>query len=43
MLRQVFVIKGDDIIYQRIFGNALNKYEVEDLRFKIKSDAMKYT
>ena len=41
MLRQVFVIKGDDIIYQRIFGNALNRNEVEDLRFKIKSDTMK--
>lgn len=41
MLRQVFVIKGDDIIYQRIFGNALNRNEVEDLRFKIKSEARK--
>ncbi len=41
MLRQVFVIKGDDIIYQRIFANALNRNEVEDLRFKIKSEARK--
>ena len=41
MLRQVFVIKKDDIIYQRTFAYALENEEVENLRFKIKQDAMK--
>ena len=41
MIRQVFVIKGDEIIYQRIFGNALSKENVENLRFKIKQDTIK--
>ncbi|MBD3254247.1 MAG: GTP-binding protein [Candidatus Lokiarchaeota archaeon] len=41
MLRQVHILKKDEIIYQRIFGNALSKEEVEDLYFRIKQDAMK--
>ncbi len=41
MLRQVFIIKGDNIIYQNIFGNALNRDEVENFRFRIKQDAKK--
>ncbi len=41
MLRQVFIIQKDDIIYQRIYGKALSADEVIDLRFKIKLDAKK--
>ena len=41
MLRQVFVIKGDNIVYKRIFANALNNDDIENLRFKIKQEAMK--
>ena len=41
MLRQVCVIKKDDIIYERLYANALKKGEIEDLRFKIKKDAIK--
>jgi len=41
MIRQTFVIKGDEIIYQRIFANALSKENVEDLRFKIKQDVLR--
>jgi Arf/Sar family protein len=35
MLRQVYVLKGNDIIYKRIYGNALSNSEVEDLSFRI--------
>ena len=41
MLRQVIVIKKDDIIYERLYANALKKGEIEDLRFKIKKDAIR--
>ncbi len=41
MLRQVFIIQKDDIIYQRIYGKALSTDEIKDLRFKIKLDAKK--
>jgi Arf/Sar family protein len=35
MLRQVYVLKGNDVIYKRAYGNALNNSEVEDLSFRI--------
>lgn len=35
MLRQVFVIKGNKAIYQRVYGNALNSSDIENLFFKI--------
>ncbi|MFX1377158.1 MAG: ADP-ribosylation factor-like protein [Promethearchaeota archaeon] len=35
MLRQVYVLKGNDVIYKRSYGNALNNSEVEDLSFRI--------
>jgi small GTP-binding protein len=41
MLRQVYVLKGNDIIYRRIYGNALSDSEVEDLSFKIITEAKK--
>ena len=41
MLRQVVILKKDDIMYERFYANALKKGEIEDLRFKIKKDAMK--
>ena len=28
MLRQVFVLKGNEIIYRRSYGNALNNAEI---------------
>ena len=41
MLRQVFVIQKDDIVYQRMYANALSINELDDLLFKIKRDAKK--
>ena len=41
MLRQVFIVKGNDVIYKRTYANALSNSEVEDLSFKLKRDAMK--
>lgn len=41
MLRQVYIIKQDDIIYKRIFGNALTDPEIEDISFKIRNMARK--
>ncbi len=41
MLRQIFVIKKNEIIYRRFFGNALNDFEVEDLSFKVWNIARK--
>lgn len=35
MLRQVYVLKANDVIYKRSYGNALNNSEVEDISFKI--------
>ena len=39
MLRQVFVLKGNEIIYKRFYGNALSDSEIEDLSFKIINEA----
>ncbi|MFX1503690.1 MAG: ADP-ribosylation factor-like protein [Promethearchaeota archaeon] len=39
MLRQAFILKGNEIIYKRIYGNALSNSEIEDLSFKIISEA----
>jgi hypothetical protein len=41
MLRQVYVLKDNDVIYKRSYGNALNNSEVEDLSFKILTEAKK--
>lgn len=41
MLRQVFIVKGNDVLYKRTYGNALSDSEVEDLSFKLKREAMK--
>ena len=41
MLRQAFIVKGNDVIYVRTYGNALSNSEVEDLSFKLKREAMK--
>jgi ADP-ribosylation factor protein 1 len=35
MLRQVFILKENHIIYKRAYGNALSNSEVEDLSFRI--------
>ena len=35
MLRQIIVLKKNDILYKRYFGNALNDSEIEELSFKI--------
>ncbi len=35
MLRQVVVLQGNDIIYRRVYGNALNNSEIEDISIKI--------
>ncbi|TFG08107.1 MAG: GTP-binding protein [Promethearchaeota archaeon] len=37
----MFIINKDKIIYQRVFGNAINRAEVEDLQFRLKQDALK--
>jgi len=39
MLRQVFVIHKNDIVFQRLYANALTIEELDDLLFKIKRDA----
>jgi len=39
MLRQVYVLKVNDVIYKRTYGNALSNSEVEDLSFKILTEA----
>ena len=39
MLRQVFVLKGNNIIYKRVYGNAVNNSEIEDLSFRIIAEA----
>jgi len=35
MLRQVYVLRGIEVIYKRAYGNALSNSEVEDLSFRI--------
>jgi len=35
MLRQVYVLRGNEVIYKRAYGNALSNSEVEDLSFRI--------
>lgn len=39
MLRQAFVLKGNEIIYKRFYGNALGNSEIEDLSFRIITEA----
>ena len=39
MLREAFVLKGNEIIYKRSYGNALNDSEIEDLSFRIFTEA----
>ncbi len=39
MLRQVFILKGNEIFYQRMYGNAIKNPEIEDLSFKIIAEA----
>ncbi len=41
MLRQVYVLKGNDIIYKKTYGNAIHDSEIEDLSFKILIEAKK--
>ena len=41
ILRQAFIIRKDELIYQRTFGNAITISEVEELQYKIKQDALK--
>jgi len=41
MLRQVYVLKKDDMIYQRTFANALNISEIEDISFRLKQEALR--
>jgi small GTP-binding protein len=41
ILRQAFIIKKDELIYQRTFGNAITISEVEELQYKIRQDALK--
>jgi small GTP-binding protein len=41
MLRQAFVLKGNEIIYKRTFGNALSDSEIENVSFKIINEAKK--
>jgi small GTP-binding protein len=41
MLRQAFIVKGNDVIYKRTYANALSNSEVEDLSYKLKREAMK--
>ncbi|MFW9989983.1 MAG: ADP-ribosylation factor-like protein [Candidatus Odinarchaeota archaeon] len=38
MLRQAFILNGNEIIYKRVYGNALSNSEMEDLSFKIISE-----
>jgi small GTP-binding protein len=39
MLRQVFVLKGNEIIYKRSYGSALNNSDIENISFKILTEA----
>ena len=39
MLREAFVLKGNEIFYKRSYGNALNDSEIEDLSFRIFTEA----
>ncbi|MFX1274704.1 MAG: ADP-ribosylation factor-like protein, partial [Promethearchaeota archaeon] len=41
MLRQVFIVKRNEVIYSRVFGNALINSEMEDLSFKIQAETKK--
>ena len=40
MLRQVFIVKRNEVIYNRMFGNALTNSEMEDLSFKIQAQGL---
>ena len=39
MLRTAFILKGNDIIYKRAYGKALNNSEIEDLSYRIITEA----
>ncbi len=39
MLRQVFVLKGNEIIYKREYGCALNNSDIENISFKMIAEA----
>ncbi len=39
MLRQAFILQGNEIIYKRVYGYALNNSEIEDLSFRIITEA----
>ncbi len=39
MLRQVFVLKGNEIIYKREYGSALDNLDIENISFKIIAEA----
>jgi len=41
MLRQVFLLKGNEIIYKREYGCALNNSDIENISFKIIAEAKK--
>ncbi len=41
MLRQVFIISRNEVIYFRTFGNALTNSEMEDFSFKIQAETKK--
>ncbi|MHA2036517.1 MAG: ADP-ribosylation factor-like protein [Promethearchaeota archaeon] len=41
MLRQVFVLKGNEIIYKRVYGSALKNSDIENISFKMITEAKK--
>ena len=41
MLRQVFIVKQNDVLYNRTFGNALTNSEMEDFSYKIQTETKK--
>jgi len=41
MLRQVFVLKGNEIIYKRFYGSALTNSDIENISYKIITEAKK--
>ena len=41
MLRQVFIARGEDLIYKRYFANALSDDEIRDMCFRIRNQARK--
>ncbi|MBN1800091.1 MAG: GTP-binding protein [Candidatus Lokiarchaeota archaeon] len=41
MLRQVFIVYKNEVIYKRTYGNALSTSEIEDVSFKIQAETKK--